>query len=175
MCISKWISSSSKQAMSIGNFGYENRLQTREKISGPVLLFWLLHRALLPFLLGLILRGEKRKEDHDQAVKVLDYGVRRVKSLNPTGFTWAWQPLCALEQGSSHLLGALEGGWEICYVSEIKKIAPRASWVILLYKHITRALGPNNLTSDWPWLTPAWPLIPAMHYALVRGSSYQIW
>ena len=40
--------------------------------------------------------------------------------------------------------------------------------------HITRILGQNNLTSDWPWLTPAWPLTPAMHYALVRGSSYQI-
>ena len=33
----------------------------------------------------------------------------------------------------------------------------------------------SNLTSGWPQLTPAWPLTPAMHYALVRDSSYQIW
>ena len=33
----------------------------------------------------------------------------------------------------------------------------------------------SNLTSGWPWLTPAWPLTPAMHYALVRHSSHQIW
>ena len=30
-------------------------------------------------------------------------------------------------------------------------------------------------TSGWPWLTPAWPLTPTMHYTLVRGSSSQIW
>ena len=33
----------------------------------------------------------------------------------------------------------------------------------------------SNLTSGWPWLTRAWPLTPAMHYALVRDSSYQFW
>ena len=33
----------------------------------------------------------------------------------------------------------------------------------------------SHLTSGWPWLTPAWPLTPAMHYTLVRGSSHQIW
>ena len=33
----------------------------------------------------------------------------------------------------------------------------------------------SNFTSGWPWLTPAWPLIPAMSYTLIRGSSYQIW
>ena len=33
----------------------------------------------------------------------------------------------------------------------------------------------SNLTSARPWLTPAWPLTPAMSYALIRGSSYQIW
>ena len=32
----------------------------------------------------------------------------------------------------------------------------------------------SNLTSSWPWLTPAWPLTPAMHHALIRNSS-QIW
>ena len=33
----------------------------------------------------------------------------------------------------------------------------------------------SNLTSGWLWLTPAWPVTPTMHYALVRGSSQQIW
>ena len=33
----------------------------------------------------------------------------------------------------------------------------------------------RNLTSGWPWLTRAWPLTPAMHDALVMGSSHQIW
>ena len=33
----------------------------------------------------------------------------------------------------------------------------------------------SNLTPTWPRLTPTWPLTPAMHYALVRGSSCQIW
>ena len=33
----------------------------------------------------------------------------------------------------------------------------------------------SNLTPGWPWMTPAWPLTPAMHYALVRCSSHQIW
>ena len=33
----------------------------------------------------------------------------------------------------------------------------------------------SNLTPGWPQVTPAWPLTPAMHYALVRGSSHQIW
>ena len=33
----------------------------------------------------------------------------------------------------------------------------------------------RNLTSAGPQLTPTWPLTPAMHYALVRGSSHQIW
>ena len=32
----------------------------------------------------------------------------------------------------------------------------------------------SNMTSGWP-LIPIWPLTPAMHYTLVRGSSYQIW
>ena len=27
----------------------------------------------------------------------------------------------------------------------------------------------------WSQMTPAWPLTPAMHYTLLRGSSYQIW
>ena len=33
----------------------------------------------------------------------------------------------------------------------------------------------SNLTPGWPRMTPAWPLTPAMHYALVRGSSHKIW
>ena len=33
----------------------------------------------------------------------------------------------------------------------------------------------RNLTSAWPWLTRAWPLILLMHYALVRASSHQTW
>ena len=33
----------------------------------------------------------------------------------------------------------------------------------------------RNLTSGWPWLTPAWPSTPTMSYTLIRGSSYQIW
>ena len=33
----------------------------------------------------------------------------------------------------------------------------------------------GKLTSGWPWMTPAWLLTPAKYYALVRGSSYQIW
>ena len=33
----------------------------------------------------------------------------------------------------------------------------------------------RNLTSGWPWLTRVWPLTSAMHYALVMGSSHQIW
>ena len=33
----------------------------------------------------------------------------------------------------------------------------------------------SNLTSGWPWQTPAWPLTPEMHYALVRDSSHKIW
>ena len=33
----------------------------------------------------------------------------------------------------------------------------------------------SNWTSGWSWLTCAWPLTPAMGYALVRGSSYQNW
>ena len=33
----------------------------------------------------------------------------------------------------------------------------------------------SHLTSGWPQLTPAWHLTPAMHYALVRGSSHQMW
>ena len=33
-----------------------------------------------------------------------------------------------------------------------------------------------SLFDPWlPQVTPAWPLTPAMHYALVKGSSYQIW
>ena len=32
----------------------------------------------------------------------------------------------------------------------------------------------SELTPTWPHLTPTWPLTPAMHYALVRGSSKQI-
>ena len=32
-----------------------------------------------------------------------------------------------------------------------------------------------KLTPTWPQLTPSWPLTPAMHYALVRGSSHQVW
>ena len=32
----------------------------------------------------------------------------------------------------------------------------------------------SNLTHGWPQLTSAWPSTPAMHYALVRGSSYLI-
>ena len=31
-----------------------------------------------------------------------------------------------------------------------------------------------NLISSWPRMTPAWPLTPAMHYALVRDSSDQM-
>ena len=30
-------------------------------------------------------------------------------------------------------------------------------------------------TPTWPQLIPTWPLIPAMHYGLVRDSSHQIW
>ena len=33
----------------------------------------------------------------------------------------------------------------------------------------------SNLTPGWPRMTPTWPLTPAMHYALVRGSSHKIW
>ena len=33
----------------------------------------------------------------------------------------------------------------------------------------------GNLTSSWPWLTLACPLDSAIHCALVRGSSHQIW
>ena len=33
----------------------------------------------------------------------------------------------------------------------------------------------SKLTPTWPQLTPAWPSTPAMHYALIRGSSHQIW
>ena len=33
----------------------------------------------------------------------------------------------------------------------------------------------SNVTPGWPRITPAWPLTPAMHYTLVRGSSHQIW
>ena len=33
----------------------------------------------------------------------------------------------------------------------------------------------SNLTPGWPQMTPTWPLTPAMHYALVRDSSHQIW
>ena len=33
----------------------------------------------------------------------------------------------------------------------------------------------GKLTPTWSRLTPTWPLTPAMHYALVLGSSYQIW
>ena len=33
----------------------------------------------------------------------------------------------------------------------------------------------SKLTPTWPQLTPAWPSTPAMHYALVRVSSHQIW
>ena len=33
----------------------------------------------------------------------------------------------------------------------------------------------RKLTPTWPQLTPTWPLTPAMHYTLVRGSSHQIW
>ena len=33
----------------------------------------------------------------------------------------------------------------------------------------------SNLTSGWQWLPPAWPLTPAMYYALIRDSSHQIW
>ena len=32
----------------------------------------------------------------------------------------------------------------------------------------------SNLTSSWPQVTSAWPLTPAMHYALDR-ASHQIW
>ena len=32
----------------------------------------------------------------------------------------------------------------------------------------------SNLTPGWPQMTPAWPLTPAMHYTLVRGS-HQVW
>ena len=33
----------------------------------------------------------------------------------------------------------------------------------------------SNLTPGWPLMTPAWPLTPAMHFTLARGSSHQIW
>ena len=33
----------------------------------------------------------------------------------------------------------------------------------------------SNLTPGWPQMTPSWPLTPAMHYALVRGPTHQIW
>ena len=33
----------------------------------------------------------------------------------------------------------------------------------------------SNLTPGWPQMTSAWHLIPAVHYALVRGSFHQIW
>ena len=53
-------------------------------------------------------------------------------------------------------------------------------WVTLWSKVLPTKFGGHraflsNFTSSWPWLTPAWPLTPAMHYALVRGSSHQIW
>ena len=33
----------------------------------------------------------------------------------------------------------------------------------------------SRLTPTWPQLTPSWPLTLALHYALVRDSSHQIW
>ena len=33
----------------------------------------------------------------------------------------------------------------------------------------------SKLTPTWPQLAPTWPLTPAMHYILVRGSFHQIW
>ena len=33
----------------------------------------------------------------------------------------------------------------------------------------------SKLTHSQPQLTPTWPSTPAMHYALFRGSSHQIW
>ena len=33
----------------------------------------------------------------------------------------------------------------------------------------------SNLTPGWPQMTPTWPLTPAMHYAVVRSSTHQIW
>ena len=40
------------------------------------------------------------------------------------------------------------------------------SWWLCISKHF--------LTSGWSQMTPAWPLTPVVHYALVRGSSNQI-
>ena len=33
----------------------------------------------------------------------------------------------------------------------------------------------SKLTPTWPQLIPTWPLTPAMYYALVSGSSHQVW
>ena len=33
----------------------------------------------------------------------------------------------------------------------------------------------SKLTPTWPQLTPSWLMTQAMHYTLVRDSSYQIW
>ena len=53
-------------------------------------------------------------------------------------------------------------------------------WVTLWSRVLPTKFGGHtaflsNLTPGWLWLTPAWPLTPAMHYALARGSSHQIW
>ena len=46
---------------------------------------------------------------------------------------------------------------------------------VLLTKFSGHRVYLSKLTLTWPQLTPTWPLTPAMHYTLVRGSSHQIW
>ena len=48
-------------------------------------------------------------------------------------------------------------------------------WSGILLPNLVATGHISNLTPTWPRLTPTWPLTPAMHYALVGGSSYQIW
>ena len=41
---------------------------------------------------------------------------------------------------------------------------------VLPFKFGSRKAFLSNLPCGWPRMTPAWPLTPAMHYTLVRGS-----
>ena len=88
------------------------------------------------------------------------------------------QKLCAL---GKHFRWTFSGGVAVghCWASwPLHDLWPQQCitlWSEVLPTKFSDQRALSKLTPTWPQLTPTWPLTQTMHYALVRGSSHQIW